>query len=98
MHDLLVLLASDTSIVSWRGPDPRVTVVQGPREVRAIHQLKNVEFALEGIEAEFSDNYFDLAPGGIREIQVKAPTVKDEKELVKLLRVRQMTDWVKEQE
>lgn len=84
-------------------PDPefsyRCSVAEGGGylvEVRAIHQLKNVEFALVGIEAEFSDNYFDLAPGGIRQIMVSAPSIKDEKELVKLLRVRQMTDWVNE--
>ena len=83
-------------------PDPefsyRVTLAEGGDfmvEVRADHHLKNVEFALEGVEAEFSDNYFDLPPGGIREIAIKAPSIKTEKEMMTKLRVRQLLDWVK---
>lgn len=84
-------------------PDPefsyRVSLAEGGGfavEVRADHHLKNVEFALEGVEAEFSDNYFDLPPGGIREIIITAPSIKTEKEMMQKLRVRQMLDWVKE--
>jgi beta-mannosidase len=83
-------------------PDPefsyRVSLTEGGGfvvEVRADHHLKNVEFALEGVEADFSDNYFDLAPGGIREITILAPAIKTEKEMMQKLRVRQLLDWVK---
>lgn len=60
--------------------------------LRAASLARFVELSLEGADAVFSDNYFDLSPNRERQIRVSLPDGWDEKRLRRSLRVQSLYD------